>query len=117
MMTALKEEISNLKESFIKLGTKKDKYESSEPKFKPRGNGGGDKDKVVKNSNDCPKKVTFSTLEANDEKDEVTKNLNSIIRGVKDKMGRRLMFIDITMADKRLNALVVISASDLLMSK
>lgn len=37
-------------ESLLELGAKKsEKYKSSEPRFKPKGNGGGDKDKSTKN--------------------------------------------------------------------
>ncbi|MBA0570066.1 hypothetical protein Golob_003754, partial [Gossypium lobatum] len=55
---------------------------------------------------DCPKKAALSTIEANDEKDEVTKNLNSILGGVEYKTSCGLLFVDITMVGKRLNALV-----------
>ncbi|KAA3473509.1 protein DDI1-like protein [Gossypium australe] len=47
----------------------------------------------------------------------MTKNLNSKLEGVEDKMSCGLIFVDITMANRRLNALVDIGVSDLFMSK
>ncbi|MBA0631579.1 hypothetical protein Godav_000439, partial [Gossypium davidsonii] len=73
--------------------SKKDKLESSKLKFKPRGNDGGDKDKPTKNGN------------RDNGVDKATKNISSILGGVEDKSSRGLMFVDITIVGKRLNAL------------
>ncbi|KAH1032919.1 hypothetical protein J1N35_045093 [Gossypium stocksii] len=89
-------------ESFVKLGLKKEKLESFKHKLKPMGNGGGDKDKLAKNDNGD---------------DEATKNLSSILGGVKDKSSNWLMFVDIIIAGRKLNALVDTGALDLFMSK
>ncbi|KAA3471014.1 reverse transcriptase [Gossypium australe] len=124
----------------MNLGPKKYKLESSKPKFKPRGNGAGDKDKPTKNCDgkaqkpweknkrwpltcfhcdslhmvrDCLKKAVLSTMEGDD---GVTKNLGSILGGVEDKASHGLMFVDIIMAGRKLNALDDIGVSDLFMS-
>ncbi|KAA3455783.1 reverse transcriptase [Gossypium australe] len=108
------------------------------------GNGEGDKDKSAKNGDskaqkpwdgkkngpltcflcdgpcmikDYSEKVTLSIMEANEEEIEVTKNINLILGGVEDKISHGLMFLDITMTGRRLNALVDIGALDLFMSK
>ncbi|KAA3465298.1 reverse transcriptase [Gossypium australe] len=76
-------------ESFVELGGKKVKPESSKPKFKPKGNDGGDKDKPAKNGNG----------------------------GIKDKTSHGLMFVDIMLASRGLNTFVDTGAFDLLMSE
>ncbi|KAA3483531.1 protein DDI1-like protein [Gossypium australe] len=54
--------------------------------------------------NDYPKKAALSAMEWNDEADKATKNLNLILRGVEDNTSCGLMFVDITMMNRRLNA-------------
>ncbi|MBA0610662.1 hypothetical protein Godav_011477, partial [Gossypium davidsonii] len=55
---------------------------------------------------DCLKKVVLSAMEEKVKSDMEDNNLGSILRGVKDKMGHGLMFVDIMVADRELNALV-----------
>ncbi|PPS17152.1 hypothetical protein GOBAR_AA03421 [Gossypium barbadense] len=66
---------------------------------------------------DCPKKATFSVVEAKTKSDVEDNNLGSILGGVEDKMSHRLMFADIMVAGKKFNALVNTGASDLFMSE
>ncbi|XP_016728394.2 uncharacterized protein K02A2.6-like [Gossypium hirsutum] len=129
-------------ESLAEFGGKKDRPESFKPKSQPKGNSGGDKERPPRNDNgkkpwdkrksgpircfhcdgphmikDCPKKVALSAVEAKAESDVEDNNLVSILGGVEDKRSHGLMFADIMVAGKKLNALVDTGASDLFMSE
>ncbi|KAK5786307.1 hypothetical protein PVK06_040942 [Gossypium arboreum] len=66
---------------------------------------------------DCLKKVALSATEAKVESDVEDNNLGSILGGVEDKTSHGLMFADIIVVGRKLNALVDTGASDLFMSK
>ncbi|XP_016684229.2 uncharacterized protein [Gossypium hirsutum] len=133
-------------ENFYEVGGRKfDNSDASKPKPRPKGNGGGDKEQTERNGealrdNDgrpwdkkgpmrcylcqgphrfsaCPKRAAFKAMEAREEGDHDTKSLSAILGSVEDKTSNGLMFVDIIVADKRLNALVDIGVSDLFISK
>ncbi|MFQ6621814.1 hypothetical protein Gotur_001628 [Gossypium turneri] len=66
---------------------------------------------------DCPKKAALTAIEAKWESDVEDNNLGSILGGVKDRMSHGLMFVDIIVAGKKLNAIVDTGAFDLFMSE
>ncbi|MFQ6665511.1 hypothetical protein Gotur_032225 [Gossypium turneri] len=66
---------------------------------------------------DCPKKAALTAMEAKGESDVEDNNLGSILGGVEDRMSHGLMFVDIIVVGKKLNALVDTGASDLFMSE
>lgn len=66
---------------------------------------------------DYPKMSEFSAIEADSGLDKVTKNLSSILGVVEDKSSCGLMFIDIMVTGRGLNALVDTGAPDLFMSE
>ncbi|KAG8474454.1 hypothetical protein CXB51_034098 [Gossypium anomalum] len=83
-------------ENFYDVGGRKfDNNESSKPKSRPKGNGGGDKDQGEKND----------------------EGLRASQGGVEEKASNGLMFVDIIVAGRGLNALVDTGASDLFMSE
>ncbi|KAK5785550.1 hypothetical protein PVK06_040146 [Gossypium arboreum] len=133
-------------ESFYDFGGRKfDNNDSSKPKSRPKDNGGGNNDQREKNDEGpkssqgkpwdrkgpmkcflcqgphrmsvCPKKAAFHAMEAREEVEDDTKSLNSILGGVEEKSSNGLIFVDIIVAGRRLNALVDTGASDLFMSK
>ncbi|KAK8264107.1 hypothetical protein V6Z12_D12G086400 [Gossypium hirsutum] len=129
-------------ESLAEFGGKKDNANSSKPRFNQKGNSGGDKERPTRNGNskkpwekrksgpiscfhcdgphiirDCPKKAALTTMEAKGESDVEDKNLDLILGGVEDRMSHGLMFVDIIVAGRKLNALVDTGASDLFMSE
>ncbi|MFQ6640802.1 hypothetical protein Gotur_016658 [Gossypium turneri] len=66
---------------------------------------------------DCPKKAALTAMEAKGESDVEENNLGLILGGVEDRMSHGLMFVDIIVAGRKLNALVNTDASDLFMSE
>ncbi|PPR80599.1 hypothetical protein GOBAR_AA40114 [Gossypium barbadense] len=66
---------------------------------------------------DWPKRAVLSAMEVKEESDEEDNNLGSILGGVEDKRGHGLMFVDIMVADRKLNALVDTCAPNLFISK
>ena len=58
-----------------------------------------------------------TAMEAKGESNVEDNNLGSILGGVEDRMSHGLMFVDIIMASRKLNALVDTGASDLFMSE
>ncbi|KAH1046217.1 hypothetical protein J1N35_037001 [Gossypium stocksii] len=96
---------AQLGKSLLKLIAKKsEKYESSKPKFKPKGNSWGDKNKLTKNS------------DGDDELEKAQMKLGSILSCIKAKKVRKqkgLIFVDIAMEGRGLNALVDMGNSDL----
>ncbi|XP_017609662.1 uncharacterized protein LOC108455631 [Gossypium arboreum] len=129
-------------ESLAEFGRKKDRPKSFKLKSQPKGNSGGDKERPPRNDNDkkprdkrksgpiryfhcdrphmikdCPKKAVLSAVEEKAESNVEENNLGSILGGVEDKMSHGLIFADIIVADKKLNALVDTGVSDLFMSE
>ncbi|XP_040942311.1 uncharacterized protein [Gossypium hirsutum] len=127
-------------ESLAEFGGRKDNSNSSKPRLK--GNSGGDKERPTRNGDgkkpwdkrksgpircfhcegphmikDCPKKAALKAVEAKGESDVEDNNLGSILGGVEDRMSHGLMFVDIIVAGRKLNALVDTGASDLFMSE
>ncbi|XP_040930143.1 uncharacterized protein [Gossypium hirsutum] len=127
-------------ESLAEFGGRKDNSNSSKPRLK--GNSGGDKERPTRNGDgkkpwdkrksgpircfhcegphmikDCPKKAALKAMEAKGESDMEDNNLGSILGGVEDRMSHGLMFVDIIVAGRKLNALVDTGASDLFMSE
>ncbi|KAG8474262.1 hypothetical protein CXB51_033921 [Gossypium anomalum] len=107
----------SIAESLAKFGGKKESHESSKPKFNPKGNSGGDKERSTKMATGCPKKAALAATEAKVESDVEDNNLGSILGGVEDKTSRGLMFADIIVAGRKLNALVDTGVSNLFMSE
>ncbi|KAH1082854.1 hypothetical protein J1N35_022615 [Gossypium stocksii] len=66
---------------------------------------------------DYPKKVVLSAVETKVESEVEDNNLSSILGGVEDKMGHGLLFADMVVAGRKLNALVGTWASNLFMSE
>ncbi|KAK8292831.1 hypothetical protein V6Z11_D06G146200 [Gossypium hirsutum] len=133
-------------EKFYDVGGRKfDNSDASKPKPRPKGNGRRDKEQTERNGEApranggrlcdkkgpmkcylyqgphrlsvCPKKAAFNAMEAREGADYDTKSLSAILGGVDDKESNGLMFVDIILADRKLNALVDAGASDLFMSK
>ncbi|XP_040948667.1 uncharacterized protein [Gossypium hirsutum] len=133
-------------ENFYEVGGRKfDNNDASKPKPRPKGSGGGDKEKTERSGEAprayngrpgdkkepmrcylcqgphrlsvCPKRATFNAMEAREETNPDTKSLGTILGGVEDKTSNGLMFVDIIVTDRKLNALVDTGASDLFMSK
>ncbi|XP_040932038.1 uncharacterized protein [Gossypium hirsutum] len=127
-------------ESLAEFGGRKDNSNSSKPRLK--GNSGGDKERPTRNGDgkkpwdkrksgpikcfhcegphmikDCPKKAALKAMKAKGESDVEDNNLGSILGGVEDRMSHGLMFVDIIVAGRKLNALVDTGASDLFMSE
>ncbi|XP_040937957.1 uncharacterized protein [Gossypium hirsutum] len=127
-------------ESLAEFGGRKDNFNYSKPRLK--GNSGGDKERPSRNGDgkkpwdkrksgpircfhcegphmikDCPKKAALKAMEAKGESDVEDNNLGSILGGVEDRMSHGLMFVDIIVAGRKLNALVDTGASDLFMSE
>ena len=67
---------------------------------------------------DCPQLEKAAAIQENECEEEIV-NLNSILSSMenKKKFKRGLMYIDVVVAGRRLNALVDTGASDLFMSK
>ncbi|MFQ6648267.1 hypothetical protein Gotur_021262 [Gossypium turneri] len=65
----------------------------------------------------CPKKAALTAMEAKGESDVEDNNLGSILGGVEDRMSHGLMFVDIIVAGRKLNALIDTGAFDLFMSE
>ncbi|PPR99769.1 hypothetical protein GOBAR_AA20881 [Gossypium barbadense] len=131
--------------TFAFQSRKFDNNESPKPKSRPKGNGGRDNDQGEKNGEGprasqgkpwdrkgplkcylcqgqhrtsvCPKKVTFHAMKAHKKAEDDTKSLNSILGGVEENASNGLMFVDIIVAGRGLNAFVDTSASDLFMSE
>ncbi|XP_016752558.1 uncharacterized protein [Gossypium hirsutum] len=129
-------------ESLAEFGGKKDNANYSKLRFNQKGNSGGDKERPTRNGNgkkpwdkkksgpiscfhcdgphiikDYPKKAAVTAMKVKRESDVEDNNLCSILGGVEDRMSHGLMFVDIIVAGKKLNALVDTSAFDLFMSK
>ncbi|KAK8314423.1 hypothetical protein V6Z12_D01G170500 [Gossypium hirsutum] len=127
-------------ESLAEFGGRKDNSNSSKPRLK--GNSGGDKERPTRNGDgkkpwdkrksgpircfhcegphmikDCPKKAALKAVEAKGESDVEDNNLGSILGGVEDRMSHGLMFVNIIVAGRKLNALIDTGASDLFMSE
>ncbi|PPR85318.1 hypothetical protein GOBAR_AA35377 [Gossypium barbadense] len=104
-------------ESLAEFGEKKDRPESFKPKFQPKKIVGETKKGPLEMKTDFPKKAALSAMEAKVESNVEDNNLGSILGGVEDKMSHGLMFADIMVAGKKLNALVDTGAFDLFMSE